>query len=85
MHVRLAPGHIVLDGDLSPHPPKGHSPPIFGRYMLRPNGCMDQDVTWYGAKPRPRRLCVSAPVPKMGQSPLPNFRPMFIAAKRLDE
>jgi len=26
--------------------------------MLRPNGCMDQDVTWYGARPRPRQLCV---------------------------
>jgi len=27
---RLGPGHIVLDGDPDPHPPKGHSPPIFG-------------------------------------------------------
>ena len=25
----------------SSHPPKGHSPPIFGRYMLWPNGWMD--------------------------------------------
>ena len=36
--------------------PKGAQPPIFGPYQLRQNGCMDQDVTWYGARPRPRRL-----------------------------
>jgi len=33
-------------------------PPIFSPYPLRPNGCIDQDATWYGARPRPRRLCV---------------------------
>ena len=26
--------------------PKGAQPPIFDPYLLRPNGCMDQDVTW---------------------------------------
>ena len=51
-------GHIVLDGDPAPPPPKGHSPPIFGPYLLWPNGCMDQDATWYGGRPRSRRLCV---------------------------
>jgi len=46
--VGLGPGHIVLDGDSAPPSPKGHSPhPIFGPYLLRPNGCMDQDATWY--------------------------------------
>jgi len=45
---RPRPGHIVLGGDPAPPPPKGHSPPIFGPYLLRPNGCMDQDATWYG-------------------------------------
>jgi len=54
--------------------PKEHSPlPIFGPYLLRPNGFMDQDVTWYAARPRPRRLCVKwGPrflSPKRGQSP----------------
>ena len=49
--------HIVLDGEPAPFP-KGAQPPIFGPYLLRPNGCMDQDITWYGARPRPRRLCV---------------------------
>ena len=56
--VGLGPGYIVLDGDPAPPPPKGHSPPIFGPYLLRLNGCMDQGVTWYGGRPRPRRLCI---------------------------
>jgi len=112
--------------------PKGAQPPlIFGPYLLRPNGCMDQDATWYGSRPRFRRLCVSslpqkvgrslpqfsahvycgqtagwikmalgigvglspgdfvldgdpAPSPKRGRSPLHNFRPISIVAKRLD-
>ena len=29
MWVVLSPGHIVLDGDPAPSPPKGHSPPQF--------------------------------------------------------
>jgi len=48
---------------------------------LVPNGCMDQDATWYGGRPRPKRLCVH-PSPKRGHTP--NFRPMFTVAKRLD-
>ena len=52
MQVGLSSGHIVLDGE--PAPP----PPIFGPYLLRPNGCMYQDATWYGARPRPRRPCL---------------------------
>ena len=53
MQVGIDPGHIVLDGDPAPPPPKGHRPPIFGPYQLRPNGCIDQDATWYGGRPRP--------------------------------
>ena len=55
--------------------------------LLWPNGWMDQDATWKGGRPRPRRLCQMGrdptPLPKMGRSP-PNFRPMFIVAKLLD-
>jgi len=52
VQVGLDPGHIVLDGEWhSPHP-------IFGPYLLRPNGCMHQDATWCGDRPKPRRLCV---------------------------
>ena len=47
MQVGLGPGHIVLGGDPAPKPLKGHSRPIFGPYLLRPNGCMDQNATWY--------------------------------------
>jgi len=73
MQVGLGPGCIVLDGDPAPPPPKGHSPhPIFGPFLLWPNGCMHQDATWYGGRPQPRGLCV-----RWGHSPL-NFRPMFI-------
>ena len=82
--VGLGPGHIVLDGD-----PSVPLPAILGPYLLRPNGCMDQDVTWYGARPRPRRLCVRwrpSPPPQQGGGPPQKFyfRPMFIVAKRLD-
>jgi len=56
MHLGLGPGHIVLDGDPA--------------WSMRSNGCMDQDVTWHGARPRPRRLCVRwgprSPLPKGG-------------------
>ena len=58
MQVGIVPGHIVLDGDPAPPPPKGHSPPIFGPYLLRPNGWMHQDATWYGCRPQPGGLCV---------------------------
>jgi len=45
--LSLVPGHIVLDGDPAPPPPKGHKPPlIFGPYLLWTNGWMDQDATW---------------------------------------
>jgi len=45
-------------GTQLPSPKKGQSPPIFGPFLLSPNGWMDQDGTWYGGMPRPRRLCV---------------------------
>jgi len=47
--VGLGAGHIVLDGEAAAPPLKGHSPPlspIFGPYVLWPNGWMDQDATW---------------------------------------
>jgi len=52
VQVGLGPGHIVLDGDPAPCS-KGAQPPIFGPYPLLPNGCIDQDSTWYGGRPRP--------------------------------
>jgi len=49
---------------------------------------VDQDATWYGNRPRPRRLCVTwgprSPPKKGSGAPPANFLPMFIVAKRLD-
>ena len=42
--IGLGHGHNVLDGDPAP-PPQRAQPPIFGPYLLRPNGCIDQDAT----------------------------------------
>jgi len=71
--VGLGPGNIVLDGDPCSPPQRGTAPsPIFGPYLLRPNGCMDQDATWCAGRPRPRRLCCivyPAPPPQKGDGP----------------
>jgi len=86
IQIGLGLGHIVLDGAQLPLP-KGAQPQIFGPYLLRPNGCMDKNATWYGGTSRPRRLCVRwrpGPLPKKGAEPLPNFRHISIVAKRLD-
>ena len=81
MQVGLGPGHIVLDGDPAPLPLRGRAP-NFGPYPLRPNGCMDQDATWYGGRPRPRRLCLRwgprSSLPKRGRSAHPNFWPFCL-------
>jgi len=61
MDMGLGPGHIMLDGD-----PAAVSPPIFGPFLLWPNGWMHQDATWYGGRPQSRRLCV-----RWGPSPPP--------------
>ena len=88
MEVGLGPGHIVPDGKPAPLPQKGNrAAPTFSPFLLSPNGWMDQDGTWHRGRPQPRRHCVQwgpSPSPKRGRSPLSNFRPMSIVAKRLD-
>jgi len=73
MDVGLGPRHIVLDGDPASPSKKGAELPIFGPYLLWPNGWWDQDTTWYRGRPRSRRYCVrrgpSSP-PENGHSPL---------------
>jgi len=58
-------------------PQKGRAQPSNVRpYLLLLIGCMDQDVTWYGAKPRPRRLWVRwgpRSPPQKGVEPPPKF------------
>jgi len=56
--VGLGPGHIVLGEEPAPISQKGGEPPIFGPFLLSPNGWMHQDATWYGGRPQPSRLCV---------------------------
>ena len=76
--VGLGPGHIVLDGDLRPPPPKGHSSP-----QLSANICCGQMVGWIkmplgmevGLGPGGFVLDEDpAPFsPKGGRAPSPNF------------
>jgi len=52
----LSTGDIVLYGDPAPIP-KGAQPSNFRPTFVCPNGWMDQVVTWYGGRPRPRPHC----------------------------
>ena len=73
--------HCVRWGPRSPST-KGAQPPIFGPYLLWPNGLMDLDRK---VSLDPSYIVLDgdpAPLPKKGAEPL-NFRPMFIVAKRL--
>ena len=78
---RLVPGDIVLEGGTKlPSPKRGHSsPPLFGPCLLWPNGCMDQDVTWFGGRPWPRPHCVTwgPSSPKKNAQP-PIFGPCLL-------
>ena len=73
VQVGLDRGHIAFGGDPATLPQRGTAPPVFGPYLSQPNGCMDQDVTYYGARPRPRRLCVRwgprSALPQRGTDP----------------
>jgi len=52
MEVGLGPGHTVLDKDPATLPKKGAElSPIFGPFLLWPNGWMHQNATWYGGRP----------------------------------
>ena len=41
-----------------PSQKRGQSPRIFGPSLSWPKGCIDQDATWYGGRPRPMQHCV---------------------------
>jgi len=66
----------VLDWDPAPSPTKGGwSPsPIFGPFLLWPNGWMDQDGTWHGGSPWSSPHCArwshSSPPQKGGRAPI---------------
>ena len=67
MEVGLSPRNCVLDRD-QPPPQKGCGAPspIFGTFLLWPNGWMHLDGTWHGDRPHPGGLCV-----RWGPAPLP--------------
>jgi len=85
--VRLGPGHIVLGEDPAPPPLNRHSPPQFSAHI-----CCGQMAAWLkmslgievGLGPGDFVLD-GDPVPfsQRGRSPLPNYRPISIVAKRL--
>jgi len=58
MEIGLTLDEFVLDGDPATLSKKGQSSPIFGPFLLWPNGWMHQHATWYGGRPQPRQLCV---------------------------
>jgi len=61
-------------GTQPPLPKKWAEPLIFGPCLLRPNGCMDQDATWYGGRPGDFLLDGDpASLPKKGAYPPPQF------------
>jgi len=67
--VGFSPGDIVLHRDPA-IPPKGADPPIFGPWLLWPDGWMDQDATCYGGSSRPRPHCARwGPSLPKGHSP----------------
>jgi len=72
MQAGLGPGHIVLDGNPAPLPQKGTEPPIFGPYLLWPNGWMDQMPHGREVGLSPSNIVLHgdpAPLPKQGRSP----------------
>ena len=88
MEVGLSPGDFVLDGNPTPLPEKGRSPQFLAHvyygqtaaWIKMPLGTevgFGPDEIVLDGDPAPPSL-------KRGQSPLPNFRPMSIVAKRLD-
>jgi len=93
VQVGLGPGHIVLDGEQLPIPQRGTAPTQFSAHI-----CWSQMAAWIkmplgmerGLSPGDFVLDGDPlyPPPKRGalnggQSPLPNFRPISIEAKRL--
>jgi len=60
-------------------PQKGTQPPIFGSCLLWPKGWMDQDVIWYGGRPRTKPYCVrwGPSSPYKGAQP-PVFSPCLL-------
>jgi len=88
MELGLGPGDFVLDGDPAPPPQKGERSPKFLAHVYcgQTAGWMKL-VLGMEVDLSPGDFVLDgdpAPSPKRGRSPLPNFRPISIVAKRLD-
>jgi len=87
MEVGLGPGDFVLDGDPAPPSQKGRSPQFSAHVYCGQTAGWIKIVLGMEAGLSPGDLAVLdgdlAPSPKKGQSPLSNFRPISIVAKRL--
>ena len=58
-----------------PLPKRGTAPPIFGPYLLWPNGWMDQDATWYEGRLGPGHIVLHGDT----ASPKKEHNPQFSA------
>jgi len=88
MEVGFGPGDFVLDGTPLPVNKKGAEPPKYSAHVY-----CGQTAGWIkmvlGTEVdlSPSDFVFDgnpAPLPKRGRTPLPNFRPISIVAKRLD-
>jgi len=78
--------HCVRWGPSSPSS-EGAEPPVYGPYLLLPMAAWIKMPHGREVGLGPGDFVIDgnpAPLPKRGQSPLPNFRPMSIVVKRLD-
>ena len=73
---RPQPRHVVLDWDPALSPKRGIAAPIIGPCLLRQNGWMDQDATWWRGRPQPRRHCTKL-IPLFSLRYITNF-PNFV-------
>jgi len=87
MQIGLGPGHTVLDGDQRPLPQRGTHPQFLAHM------CCGQMAAWIkmplgmevGLALGPGDFVLDGdPAPAQQGGGPPNFRPMSIAAKRLD-
>ena len=87
MEVGLGPGDFMLDGDPAPPSPKGDRAPKFSAHVYcgQTAGWMKLVLgTEVGLSPSDFVLDGDpVPFPQRGRSPLPNFWPISIVAKRL--
>jgi len=86
--VGLSPGDFVLDGDPAPLPKKEVDPQFLACVYCGHMAALIKMPLGMQIGLGPDNILLDgdpgALSPKRGQSPLPNFRPMSIVAKRLD-